>query len=57
MINKNFVQFLGNIKIDKNELTFVNNEYKITISITIPTLNNKKGTASGLLTTQGFNYS
>lgn len=34
-----------------------NNEYKITISITIPTLNNKKGTASGLLTTQGFNYS
>ena len=34
-----------------------NNEYKITISITIPSLNNKKGTASGLLTTQGFNYS
>ena len=33
------------------------NEYKITISITIPSLNNKKGTASGLLTTQGFNYS
>jgi len=34
-----------------------NNEYKITISITIPSLNNKKGTATGLLTTQGFNYS
>jgi len=33
------------------------NEYKITISITIPSLNNKKGTATGLLTTQGFNYS
>jgi hypothetical protein len=33
------------------------NEYKIDISITIPSLNNKKGTASGLLTTQGFNYS
>ena len=33
------------------------NEYKITISITIPPLNNKKGTANGLLTTQGFNYS
>ena len=33
------------------------NEYKISISITIPSLNNKKGTASGLLTTQGFNYS
>ena len=33
------------------------NEYKITISITIPPLNNKKGTATGLLTTQGFNYS
>jgi len=34
-----------------------NNEYKISISITIPSLNNKKGTATGLLTTQGFNYS
>ena len=33
------------------------NEYKITISITIPSLNNKKSTATGLLTTQGFNYS
>ena len=44
-----------------NEVTVVarpdNNEYKITISITIPSLNNKKGTAAGLLTTQGFNYS
>ena len=28
MINKNFVQFLGNIKIDRNELTFVNNGHK-----------------------------
>ena len=28
MINKNFVQFLGNIKIDRNELTFINNGYK-----------------------------
>tara|TARA_R100000005_G_C4810546_1_gene97231 strand:- start:15 stop:497 length:483 start_codon:yes stop_codon:yes gene_type:complete len=44
-----------------NEVTVVarpdNNEYKITISITIPSLNNKKSTAAGLLTTQGFNYS
>ncbi len=32
------------------------NEYKITIVITIPSLNNKKGTASGLLTPQGFTY-
>ena len=44
-----------------NDVTVVartdNNEYKITISITIPSLNNKKGTATGLLDTQGFNYS
>ena len=33
------------------------NEYKISISITIPSLNNKKNTATGILTTQGFNYS
>jgi phage baseplate assembly protein W len=33
------------------------NEYKISISITIPSLNNKKGTASGLLTVTGFRYS
>ena len=32
------------------------NEYKITISITIPSLNNKKGTASGILTPTGFTY-
>ena len=32
------------------------NEYKITISITIPSLNNKKGTASGVLTPTGFRY-
>ena len=33
------------------------NEYKINISITIPSLNNKKGTASGILTSTGFRYS
>ena len=33
------------------------NEYKISISITIPSLNNKKGTANGLLTSTGFRYS
>ena len=33
------------------------NEYKISISITITSLNNKKNTATGILTTQGFNYS
>jgi len=33
------------------------NEYKISISITIPSLNNKKGTASGILTPTGFRYS
>ena len=33
------------------------NEYKISISITIPPLNNKKGTANGLLTSTGFRYS
>ena len=32
------------------------NEYKISISITIPSLNNKKGTASGVLTPTGFRY-
>ena len=32
------------------------NEYKISISIIIPSLNNKKSTANGLLTTQGFRY-
>lgn len=32
------------------------NEYKISISITIPSLNNKKGTANGLLTATGFTY-
>ena len=32
------------------------NEYKITISITIPSLNNKKGTANGVLTPAGFRY-
>ncbi len=32
------------------------NEYKLTIVIIIPSLNNKKGTASGLLTSQGFTY-
>lgn len=44
-----------------NDVTVVarpnNNQYNITISITIPSLNNKKGSATGLLTTQGFNYS
>lgn len=33
------------------------NEYRINISITIPSLNNKKGTATGLLTNKGFEYS
>ena len=32
------------------------NEYKISISITIPSLNNKKGTATGVLTPTGFTY-
>ena len=28
MINENFVQFLGSVKIEKNELNFINSEYK-----------------------------
>ncbi len=33
-----------------------NNEYQITIAVTIPTLNNKKGTIEGLLTESQFIY-
>lgn len=32
------------------------NEYKIAISITIPSLNNQRGTVNGTLTTEGFQY-
>ena len=48
-------------RVTVNDVTVVarpnNNEYKIDISITIPWLNNKRTTAAGLLTTQGFIYS
>ena len=48
-------------RVTVNDVTVVarpnNNEYKIDISITIPSLNNKRTTAAGLLTTQGFIYS
>ena len=32
------------------------NEYKIVISITIPSLNNQRGAVDGILTRQGFEY-